>query len=77
MAKLFILAGGFGSRLKSVVSDVPKPLAPVCGKPFLLHLIENLVSQGAGEFVLLLHYKAELIQSRLSEAGRSKKSEGC
>jgi len=66
---ILVLAGGFGSRLKSVVSDVPKPLAPVCGKPFLMYLIEHLVSQGAKEFVLLLHYEAELIRSMISEVG--------
>jgi len=64
---ILVLAGGFGSRLKSVVSNVPKPLAPVCGKPFLVHLIEHLISQGAKEFVLLLHYEAELIQSMIAE----------
>ena len=67
MKPILVLAGGFGSRLKSVVSDVPKPLAPVCGKPFLMYLIENLVSQGAKNFVLLLHYEAELIESIVAE----------
>jgi len=62
-----VLAGGFGTRLKSVVSEVPKPLAPVCGKPFLVHLIENLVSQGGKDFVLLLHYEAELIMLVITE----------
>ena len=64
---ILVLAGGFGTRLKSVVSDVPKPLAPVCGKPFLIYLIENLASQGAKDFVLLLHYEADLIISLVSE----------
>lgn len=67
MKKILILAGGFGSRLRSAVYDVPKPLAPVCGKPFLVYLIENLIAQGAEEFVLLLHYKANLIQSVITE----------
>ncbi|MDC3393357.1 sugar phosphate nucleotidyltransferase [Luminiphilus sp.] len=62
-----VLAGGFGSRLKSVVSDVPKPLAPVCGKPFLTYLIENLVLLGAREFIFLLHYEADAILSVISE----------
>ena len=68
MAKLFVLAGGFGSRLKSVVSDVPKPLAPVCNRPFLIYLIENLVSQGAKELVLLLHYEAGAIKEVIADA---------
>ena len=69
---ILVLAGGFGSRLKSVVSDVPKPLAPVCGKPFLMHLIENLVSLGAREFVFLLHYEAHTVQSMIAEVINSK-----
>jgi len=64
---ILVLAGGFGSRLKSVVSNVPKPLAPVCGKPFLMHLIENLVLQGAKDFVLLLYYEAEQVQAMVSK----------
>jgi NDP-sugar pyrophosphorylase family protein len=64
---ILVLAGGFGSRLKVAVSDVPKPLAPVCGKPFLMYLIEHLIFQGAKEFVFLLHYEAGLIQSMIAE----------
>jgi D-glycero-alpha-D-manno-heptose 1-phosphate guanylyltransferase len=64
---ILLLAGGFGSRLRSAVPDVPKPLAPVNGKPFLTHLIENLVTQGAKEFILLLHYRAKLIKSLITE----------
>lgn len=64
---ILVLAGGFGTRLKSVVSDVPKPLAPVCGRPFIIHLLENMIYQGAREMVILLHYRADLIQAVLSE----------
>ena len=39
--KVVILAGGFGTRLKSVVSSVPKPLAPIMGRPFLNFQMEN------------------------------------
>tara|TARA_B100000767_G_C19737697_1_gene524653 strand:- start:59 stop:787 length:729 start_codon:yes stop_codon:yes gene_type:complete len=67
MKPILMLAGGFGSRLKSVVPDVPKPLAPVCGRPFIIHLIENLIYQGAREMVILLHYQSDLIQTVISE----------
>ena len=40
-----ILAGGFGTRLKSVISDIPKPLAPINGKPFLQYLMDFLNSR--------------------------------
>ena len=65
MKKLFVLAGGFGTRLRSVVSDVPKPLAPVAGKPFLMYLVDNWVVQGVREFVFLLHYESAQIQRLL------------
>ena len=58
---LFVLAGGFGTRLQSVVSDVPKPLAPVNGHPFLYYQMKNWISQGLTSFVFLLHNKAEMI----------------
>jgi D-glycero-alpha-D-manno-heptose 1-phosphate guanylyltransferase len=64
---ILILAGGFGTRLKSLVSNVPKPLAPVCGKPFLMHLLENLYASGAREFICLLHYEADAIKEMLSD----------
>ena len=43
MKEVVILAGGLGTRLKSVISDLPKCLAEVAGKPFLSYLIESLV----------------------------------
>ncbi|WP_276359574.1 sugar phosphate nucleotidyltransferase [Daejeonella sp. H1SJ63] len=58
---LFVLAGGFGTRLQSVVSDVPKPLAPVNGHPFLYYQVKNWISQGLTSFVFLLHSKADMI----------------
>ena len=48
----FVLAGGLGTRLKSTVSDVPKPMAIVAGRPFLEHLLDYLVNQGIEHIVL-------------------------
>ena len=67
MKPLIVLAGGFGTRLRSVVSDVPKPLAPVAGQPFIVHLIDHWVNQGVVDFIFLLHYEAEKIKRVLSE----------
>lgn len=58
---LLVLAGGFGTRLKPVLEDVPKALAPINGVPFLYLQIENWISQGLREFTFLLHYQAEYI----------------
>jgi D-glycero-alpha-D-manno-heptose 1-phosphate guanylyltransferase len=57
-----ILAGGFGTRLASVVSDVPKPLAPIAGKPFLAWLIEALAAQGIESVTLSVHHQWEKIR---------------
>ena len=59
--QLLVLAGGFGSRLRSVVSDVPKPLAPINGIPFLSFQLDNWASQGIKEFIFLLHFEADVI----------------
>jgi D-glycero-alpha-D-manno-heptose 1-phosphate guanylyltransferase len=58
-----ILAGGFGKRLQSVVHDVPKPMAPVAGKPFLAHLLDYLSEHGFTEVTLSLHYLPEKISA--------------
>ncbi|MFN4915174.1 MAG: sugar phosphate nucleotidyltransferase [Sphingomonadales bacterium] len=60
---LFLLAGGFGTRLSSVVKDVPKPLAPIHGRPFLSYLLENYHRQGIRRFVFLVHHKADLMKA--------------
>lgn len=58
-----ILAGGFGTRLSHVVSDVPKPMAPVYGKPFLTYLIDRLIDAGIHRIILATGYKHECIES--------------
>lgn len=63
MKKLLVLAGGFGTRLKSLVSDLPKPLAPVEDKSFLEYLIYNWPDQGVSQFIFLLHYEANKIKN--------------
>lgn len=59
-----ILAGGFGTRLRTVVSDVPKPMAPVAGRPFLDYVLQSLADQGVRRVILSIGYLAHLIESR-------------
>jgi D-glycero-alpha-D-manno-heptose 1-phosphate guanylyltransferase len=61
MEPVIILAGGFGTRLSSVLNGLPKPMADVNGTPFLELLIKNLIKNGYSDFILSLHYKAEQI----------------
>lgn len=59
-----ILAGGKGTRLRSVVNDRPKPMVEVAGKPFLFHLLEYWVEQGVDCFILSVGYmKDKIIES--------------
>ncbi len=58
-----ILAGGLGTRLKSVVADLPKSLAPVAGKPFLAYLLDYARQQGIEKFIFALGYKTEQIEA--------------
>jgi NDP-sugar pyrophosphorylase family protein len=66
-ANLLVLAGGFGTRLRSVVSDVPKALAPVAGRPFLQYLVEAWLGQGLNQLTFLLHHQADLIEAFLEQ----------
>lgn len=56
-----VLAGGFGTRLRSVVPDLPKPMAVVAGRPFLEILLTWLARKGFTRVVLSLGYKADTI----------------
>ena len=60
-----ILAGGLGTRLRSVLPDLPKCMAPVAGKPFLHYIIQYLNRQGIAKFTFSLGYKYELIEKYL------------
>ena len=62
MREAIILAGGFGTRLRSVVSDLPKPLAPVAGRPFLAYLLDDLDRQGYRHVVLATGYMHEKVE---------------
>jgi D-glycero-alpha-D-manno-heptose 1-phosphate guanylyltransferase len=56
-----VLAGGFGTRLRQVVTDVPKPMAPVAGRPFLEILLDSLAKKKFSRVVLSLGFMAEKI----------------
>lgn len=56
-----ILAGGLGTRLRPVISDLPKPMAPVGGRPFLEYLMDFWIAEGVGRFILAVGYKHEAV----------------
>ena len=61
MKECIILAGGLGTRLQSVVSDVPKCMAEVAGKPFLSYLFDSAKKQQFDHLILSLGYKSEVV----------------
>src|SRR5436190_6110448 len=62
-----ILAGGLGTRLRSVVLGLPKCMAPVAGRPFLFYVINYLRLQGIEKFIFALGYKHEIIEEYLAD----------
>ena len=62
-----ILAGGLGTRLRSVISDIPKCMAPVAGKPFLAYVIGHLQKQGIDNFIFAVGYKTGVIERYLQK----------
>ena len=65
-----ILAGGLGTRLRSVVGETPKAMAQVAGRPFLEHLLADLEAQGVRRVVLAVGYRREVIRAHFGEAFR-------
>lgn len=62
-----VLAGGFGTRLKPVVPELPKPMAPIGGRPFLEHQLDYWIQQGVRRFVLSVGYKASVIKNHFGQ----------
>jgi len=60
--KAIVIAGGLGTRLAHVTSDIPKPMARIGARPFLEYLLDYLLEQGTREVVLAVSYKWQVIQ---------------
>lgn len=71
MISAIILAGGLGTRLRSAVPDLPKPMAPLNGRPFLAHQLDYWIKQGVSRFVLSVGYRHEVIQQHFGHSYRS------
>ncbi|MEI6945735.1 HAD-IIIA family hydrolase [Paraflavisolibacter sp. H34] len=67
VTEAIILAGGLGTRLRSVVADLPKCMAPVAQRPFLSYVVDYLRMQGVERFIFSLGYLSEAIEAYLAE----------
>lgn len=65
-----LLTGGLGTRLRSVINDRPKPLAPVAGRPFLEYVVRELAASGIRELVFAVGYRGEMIQEAFGDGSR-------
>ncbi|MFN4160387.1 MAG: sugar phosphate nucleotidyltransferase [Stenotrophomonas sp.] len=62
---ILILAGGFGTRLRSEVPDLPKPLAPVAGRPFLAYLLDRYAAAGMTRAILATGYLGDVVEQTI------------
>ena len=62
-----VLAGGFGTRLREVVADLPKPMAPIAGRPFLEILLDMLARKRFARVVLSVGFMSEKIISHFGD----------
>lgn len=65
-----ILAGGLGTRLRAVVPHLPKPMAPINGRPFLEYQLDYWITQGVRHFILSVGYKCDIIIKHFGEQYR-------
>lgn len=68
--KVIIMAGGKGTRIASVKSDVPKPMIPICGKPILEWQIENLKACGLTDITLVIGYLGHVIKDYFGDGAK-------
>lgn len=68
--KVLIMAGGKGTRIASVKSDVPKPMIEICGKPILLWQIESLKEQGLTDITLVIGYLGHIIKDFFGDGSK-------
>ena len=63
-----ILAGGFGTRLRPAISDLPKSMADINGRPFLMYLFDRLIQYGTDHVILSVGYMHEHIANHFGSA---------
>jgi NDP-sugar pyrophosphorylase family protein len=70
MAVGILLVGGFGTRLKPLTDESPKPMLPVAGKPMLEHIIERAKLNGFNRFLISINYLGHIIEEYFGSGGK-------
>lgn len=65
--KAIIMAGGFGTRLRPLTINLPKPMAPVANRPMMEHVVSLLAKHGITDITSLLYYQADKIRSHFGD----------
>ena len=65
--KAVIMAGGFGTRLRPLTNNIPKPMIPMANKPMMEHIVDLLGRYGITDLVTLLHFQPELIENHFRD----------
>ena len=63
-----MLAGGLGTRLRGVISDRPKVLAPIHGRPFVAFVLDQLADAGVSQVVFCVGYKGEMVREEFGHS---------
>lgn len=67
---VFIMAGGFGTRLRPLTDSCPKPMLKVGEKPILEHILDHFILHGFHRFYISTHYMAEMIRDYFADGGK-------
>ncbi|MCX6160410.1 MAG: sugar phosphate nucleotidyltransferase [Ignavibacteriae bacterium] len=65
-----IMAGGFGTRLRPLTNNMPKPMVPIVNVPMLEHVMTLLRKHGITDFIVLLYYQPEIIRRYFDDGSR-------
>ncbi len=67
---VFLMAGGFGTRLRPLTDNCPKPMLPVGGKPMLEHILQDMIDFGFYRFYISVHYLSEQVINHFQDGSR-------
>lgn len=70
VTKAVLLAAGKGTRMKELTNELPKPMLAVHGKPILLHIVEGLKAAGVTHFLIVVGYRAEVVQEFFGDGSK-------
>jgi UDP-N-acetylglucosamine diphosphorylase / glucose-1-phosphate thymidylyltransferase / UDP-N-acetylgalactosamine diphosphorylase / glucosamine-1-phosphate N-acetyltransferase / galactosamine-1-phosphate N-acetyltransferase len=72
ITKAVLLAAGRGTRMRDLTADLPKPMLEVRGKPVAQHIIEGLRDAGVSEFLIVVGYRADVVQNHFGDGSRDR-----